>query len=490
MLSHAEALNAVAAATKLTIATTTSAAEAQAEMEPTTRTLTSLYVNFGGSLSAYADQMAKLQTQYSFKSIEEVTNALSYAAPAAKAAGISVSEMMTSIGLLSAGGKYSAEAGTMFESFVDKLGSDSRLAGFVQRTAAGGIAVQRTIQGLAAVFGSLPAGPERMRELTAVGFDERSAAALSIMIDKVTQFGKVNNDLANSSGTAGSKSATMMATLSEKIAVVANQWTNFKVLIGGALAPSIGTLVAGLGKVLEKLTAFASAHPMFVKFAVLAAAATAGVLALGGAIALAAAALAGIAATVGVSALLILPIAAAIGAVAAAAFLVYRHWGEILGWIEGLGSRWFQAGFNLVKAIGAGIAAAVMYPIHAIADVAAKIRAHLPFSPAQVGPLRDLGHVKIVETIAQSIRPGPMLQAIRRTAAVAAIAVPMAIGAGAMPAAATTTRAEVPVVVNLNVSYTINGVESGDLKKVLEKHGYELAETLNRELERRRRTDF
>ncbi len=87
-IAHAAALQAVQAATNLVTGTTKDAAAAQAALEPTTRTLTVLYSNFGGSISVYADQLAKLQSAYSFRDIGEVTNALSYAAPVAKNAGM------------------------------------------------------------------------------------------------------------------------------------------------------------------------------------------------------------------------------------------------------------------------------------------------------------------------------------------------------------------------------------------------------------------
>ncbi len=66
------------------------------------------------------------------------------------------------------------------------------------------------------------------------------------------------------------------------------------------------------------------------------------------------------------------------------------------------------------------------------------VRDHLPSSPAKIGPLSDLHRLRFTETIAASIRPEPMVKAMRfATAAALAAAVPLA--ADINPALATPT---------------------------------------------------
>ena len=109
MLDHTTALAALDNATKLAIGTTASLTDAQAQLEPTTRLLTTVYQNFGdktraanSQIAGFADTMAKLQTQYAFADISEVNYAMQYAVPLAKAAGISFNQMAGSLALLSA----------------------------------------------------------------------------------------------------------------------------------------------------------------------------------------------------------------------------------------------------------------------------------------------------------------------------------------------------------------------------------------------------
>ena len=80
-------------------------------------------------------------------------------------------------------------------------------------------------------------------------------------------------------------------------------------------------------------------------------------------------------------------------------------------WIAGLGGRFFDAGKNIVKSISDGIRSVVSMPIDAIKNMVSKIRDHLPFSPAKVGPLKDIHRIRLVETIAQSINAKPLLKA-------------------------------------------------------------------------------
>lgn len=111
-------------------------------------------------------------------------------------------------------------------------------------------------------------------------------------------------------------------------------------------------------------------------------------------------------------------------------WLVIKHWDKIVGlfsgiwdrvktvfsnWVSyvlGLGSRFFAAGKNIVNSIWNGIKSMANKPIEAIADMTKKMREYLPFSPAKTGALKDIHRVKIVETIAQTMKPAPMLKAI------------------------------------------------------------------------------
>lgn len=111
--------------------------------------------------------------------------------------------------------------------------------------------------------------------------------------------------------------------------------------------------------------------------------------------------------------------------------LIIKHWSKIVAmfsaiwakvkavfvnhwqWVVGFGGKFYEAGKNIVLAIAKGIWAVATAPIKGIEYIVKKIRNHLPFSPAKEGPLRDIHKIKLVETIAQSITPKPVLDAMR-----------------------------------------------------------------------------
>lgn len=119
--------------------------------------------------------------------------------------------------------------------------------------------------------------------------------------------------------------------------------------------------------------------------------------------------------------------------------LIIGNWAKIKGFfgglwtfISGMAKRFWEAGKNIAKAIWEGIKSAAMLPVEAVKGIVTRIRRFLPFSPAKEGPLRDIHRVRLVETIAEGIKPaaliGKMAQVARVMVPTLALAIP---GAGA-----------------------------------------------------------
>jgi hypothetical protein len=110
--------------------------------------------------------------------------------------------------------------------------------------------------------------------------------------------------------------------------------------------------------------------------------------------------------------------------------LVIKHWDKIVawfanlwnrvkaifngftGWLFGLGTTFLNAGKNIVDSIWKGIKSVAHKPIEAIRGMVSKIRDYLPFSPAKTGALKDIHRIRLVETIAQSIKANPLIKAM------------------------------------------------------------------------------
>jgi len=92
-----------------------------------------------------------------------------------------------------------------------------------------------------------------------------------------------------------------------------------------------------------------------------------------------------------------------------------------------LTKQFFDGGANIAKSIGSGIMSAINAPVEAIKSVVKKVRNFLPFSPAKEGALKDINRIRLVETIAESIKPAPMVQAMKGATAAAMLAATVAV---------------------------------------------------------------
>jgi hypothetical protein len=103
------------------------------------------------------------------------------------------------------------------------------------------------------------------------------------------------------------------------------------------------------------------------------------------------------------------------------------RWGRAIGGmvvaVAGLPGKLFNAGRTMVEMLWKGIQVMASKPVEAMKSIAQKVRNLLPFSPAKEGPLRDLHRIRLVETIAQGVRPAPLVTAMTQTVKLARMAV-------------------------------------------------------------------
>jgi TP901 family phage tail tape measure protein len=519
MLDHAQAMSAVDVATKLTIGTTASLADAQTQLEPTTRLLTTVFQNFGNKLlepnkqiSNFADIMAKLQTQYAFKDIGEVNEAMSYAVPLAKSAGVAFNDMSAALAVLSASGKHGAEAGTAFAELVQKLSTAPKARGMVAHTVQGGIDLGKTLDNLKRATAGYTPIQEAMY-LHQLGFTERSIVGVSLLIDKTNIYHAAVTDLDKSQGANAAAFAARQASMEIATGRLSAAWDVFKSKIGENLLGPVTSFATVLTSVVTRLTEFATAHPAITKFVVLFAAMGAAIaIVAGGAIALVGGLLAaGSFIGIGGGVLAVIAgIGVAVAAVGAAVATwwpqvktFFSNWGGLMLTFMGplgtliklvwdFGPQMLAAGANLVKALASGIWSAITFPARAIKGVVGKIWNYFPHSPAKEGPLRMLHRVRIVEELSRSIQPGPALTAMRRTAAAVAIAAPLvlspmmsgpALAGAAGGARGASSISSAPIILHVTVT-------AGVTKEQAAQAAREIFDAVEKEKKHRDRREF
>lgn len=168
---------------------------------------------------------------------------------------------------------------------------------------------------------------------------------------------------------------------------------------------------------------------------------------------------------------------------------IIKYWDKITNFFKTVPAKMFDAGRNIVKSLWEGMKAFASKPVEAIKGIVKKIRDFLPFSPAKEGPLRDIHRVRLIETIAASMKPGPMVRSMRLATAATMLAVsPMASKASMKPGGGGRGGG-----VNYSPTIHLNGgspTVKEDLKKILSEHSREIYKIVQREEKNQSRTKF
>ena len=144
----------------------------------------------------------------------------------------------------------------------------------------------------------------------------------------------------------------------------------------------------------------------------------------------------------------------------------------------------FECGSKITSMLAEGIMSGLAKVKGCISKVTQVIRDHLPHSPAKTGPLKDLHKVKIVETIASTIKPLPLMTAMNKS---------LGFFSGGLKAnSARAGRTASPsIVITYNPTITISGSESKEeFLKMLKKHKDEVVNIIKREFERKERVAY
>jgi len=157
-------------------------------------------------------------------------------------------------------------------------------------------------------------------------------------------------------------------------------------------------------------------------------------------------------------------------------------------------------GMRMMDTLAAGIRARAVAVTNEIRKVTQAVRDHLPSSPAKVGPLSDLHRLKFMETIAGSIRPAPLVNAMRAASIAGLAAMQVGAPAGAEPdgtlqshgrTAGIRAAATAPISIDgsMHVEIHGNGAEDlrGQLDQLLQEHRHKLTDLVLTELARRDR---
>jgi Phage-related minor tail protein len=477
----------------------------------TASTLTTLALNFEDhtktaleNISTIGDKVAVIQTSGKWGNLTLLNDALGEGTKASIAFKVSLDQTLGGVSAFAAAGEAGASAGVAWAETLTALPklADKLHVKLVQN-AQGGLDVLSTLKEIDAATknmsavdrGNLLKGREGMRTAE--------------LLSHVDVFERETQAAANAAGATDKALSQFQQHGLLAFQQLHQAISNVGDSIGGALAPQIERLtkhLAGFAQWIEKIS---ENHGTLLRIGTTIAAIAAAVLVIGGALALASSALLGFAtlvpvvmafarvarlATVAQLALdaALSPIGlAVIGvvALAAAVYLAYQHWqafhnlvDKTVQWFESI--NWKSAGITILKEIGEGLLSGIAYLTGPLGVVGKYIIDHFKgHSPPPLGPLHQLNQLRIVETIAATMRPAAIIPGVRNVAGV--IANGMTPGmrmAGAGAGGGT--------VVNVNVTYHVNASSSEEFASVARRHADTLTRIIRDKLAREARLKF
>ncbi len=157
---------------------------------------------------------------------------------------------------------------------------------------------------------------------------------------------------------------------------------------------------------------------------------------------------------------------------------------DIILKIAKLVGKIFEFGQKIGEMLAKGIRSKKKDTEGAINEQAQVIRDHLPHSPAKVGPLKDLNKLKIVETIAATMKPAPLINAMNKSLGLMVSGmktggrIGVGIGGGSF-------------VINYSPTISMpNGANKEEFSKLLKQHKDEVVSLIKREFERKERLAY
>ena len=144
----------------------------------------------------------------------------------------------------------------------------------------------------------------------------------------------------------------------------------------------------------------------------------------------------------------------------------------------------FEFGKRISEMIANGILSGVGKIKNAISTVTQTIRDFLPHSPAKTGPLKDLNKIKIIETIAATLKPLPLMSAMNKSLSFFTNKMSTGLKNYALSSSA-------PIVINYSPTITMSGNQSKEeFITLLKRHKDEIVSIIRKERERQERLAY
>lgn len=217
-------------------------------------------------LSRLGDVLARAKQLFPQIKVGDLTDPLKDAIPAAQAAGVSVEQLIATIGTLNAAGVKGGEAGAGLANVMRTMTTASTSLGFaIKKTASGGTDLVGTLAGIEKKFGKVSDMPPATRAAfeKAFGGDFKTLAMILGQTDALSDsLGKIEQ----SAGSAADAQKALEATTAAQAQIAAQQLDALKIELAAGIGPALKELTPVAKSAISEFTGFAKEHPKIVGF--------------------------------------------------------------------------------------------------------------------------------------------------------------------------------------------------------------------------------
>lgn len=226
--------------------------------------------NVQREMARLGDIITKTQQTFQFANLNQLSEGLKYAMPAAIQARMEFAEVNTVIGQLNNAGLQGSMAGTAFAASMRQMNKASKELGFtIAKNRDGSISFIGTMENIRNKYGDLSRASPAVQMAFQKAFGEEGLRAI-VLLNQQTDVMKENLDkVRNSAGAAALAQAQIEGTETNDYQITMNNLRSLRREVGEQLLPTIKELIPELRNLIKSFSGFVNAHPQLIKTLVL-----------------------------------------------------------------------------------------------------------------------------------------------------------------------------------------------------------------------------
>ena len=226
--------------------------------------------NVQREMGKLGDMITKTQQTFQFANLNQLSEGLKYAMPAAIQARMEFAEVNAVIGQLNNAGLQGSMAGTAFAATMRQMNKASSELGFtIARNQDGSISFIGTLENIRNKYGDLSRASPAVQMAFQKAFGEEGLRSI-VLLNKQTDIMKDNLDkVRNSSGAAALAQAQIEGTETNDYQITMNNLRSLRREAGEELLPTIKELIPVLRNLITSFSGFVNAHPQLTKTLIL-----------------------------------------------------------------------------------------------------------------------------------------------------------------------------------------------------------------------------